>query len=897
MLKLVDIKKDYVMSDEIVNALKGVSINFRRCEFVAILGASGCGKTTLLNIVGGLDRYTSGDLLIEGKSTKNYKDNDWDTYRNHSIGFVFQSYNLIQHISVLANVELALTISGVDKQERRKRALDVLNKVGLKGKEKKKPNQLSGGQMQRVAIARALINNPEIVLADEPTGALDSETSIQIMELLKEVSKDRLVIMVTHNPDLAYKYANRIVKMSDGLLVDDSNPYEGETNEELEKAKSLKQANNENKGSKKLTSMSFLTALGLSFNNLMTKKARTFLISFAGSIGIIGITLILSLSYGFNNYIKEIQTNSMSTYPLIINKESFASPTSLIFGGFGGTTDNLEKYPDSDIVSENSNMTDILSELIKKQHNDTQSFKTYIESDENIEAFRAVSNDIQYVYNTKLNIFATTDYDGGPLSEPRRLAPVNDAHHDSYMYQANTYRSYNGEPLDPIREAIYQTGYNMVVGQLASMMSIGGGNPFGTLMNNQPLLEEQYDLLEGHFPTNINEVVIKVDQYNRISDMFLYGVGLKDISYMISQFIYENLNNPTGDIDVGAIPEFPKPAEDPKYQTTFDDLMNLSFTLMLDTQTYEKVNDDSTLKFHYENKYPNTDYDKDYLMDVLNESFKLDVVGIIRPKKGVAMDSFMGCIGYHPDLYKYVAEQTSNPSDVTYLNDTIVKDQLANQDYNVLTGEAFDLENGENISNNLSSFGYINYSYPDQILIYPKSFESKNEIMKLIDEYNDKVSDKKRITVTDNVGTMLDSVQIIVDSISYVLIAFVSISLLVSSIMIGIITYVSVLERTKEIGVLRSIGARKKDVSRVFNAETLIIGLTAGLLGIGIASLLNIPIMLIINHLTEIGILVIIPWVGAIVLPLISVLLTLLAGLIPSSIAAKKDPVIALRSE
>lgn len=894
MLKLVDIKKDYVMSDEIVNALKGVSINFRRCEFVAILGPSGCGKTTLLNIVGGLDRYTSGDLLIEGKSTKHYKDNDWDTYRNHSIGFVFQSYNLIQHISVLANVELALTISGVSKQERKQRALDVLDKVGLKGKEKKKPNQLSGGQMQRVAIARALINNPEIVLADEPTGALDSETSIQIMELLKEVSKDRLVIMVTHNPDLAYKYANRIVKMSDGLLIDDSNPYDGETLQELNNAKALKQIN---KGSKKLTSMSFLTALGLSFNNLMTKKARTFLISFAGSIGIIGITLILSLSYGFNNYIKEIQTNSMSTYPLIINKESFASPTSLIFGGLSGNTDNLEKYPDSNIVSEDSNMTDILSELIKKQHNDTQSFKTYIESEDNKKAFEAVSNDIQYVYNTKLNIFATKDYDGTPLSEPRRLAPVNDAHHDSYMYQANTYRSYNGEPLDPIREAIYQAGYDMVVGQLASMMSLGGGNPFGTLMNNQPLLEEQYDLLEGHFPTNINEVVIKVDQYNRISDMFLYGVGLKDISYMISQFIYENLNNPSGDIDIGSIPEFPKPAEDPKYQATFEDLMNLSFTLMLDTQTYEKISDDSSLNYHYENKYPNVDYDKDYLTGVLNNSFKLNVVGIIRPKKGVSMDSFTGCIGYHPDLYKYVAEQTSNPSDLMYLDNTVVKDQIANQDINVLTGEPFDLNNGENISTNLSNFGYINYSSPDQILIYPKSFESKNEIMKLVDEYNNKVSEKKRITVTDNVGVMLDSVQIIVDSISYVLIAFVSISLLVSSIMIGIITYVSVLERTKEIGVLRSIGARKKDVSRVFNAETLIIGLAAGLLGIGIASLLNIPIMIIINHLTEIGILVVIPWVGAIALPLISVILTLVAGLIPSSIAAKKDPVIALRSE
>lgn len=882
MLRLIDIKKDYVMSDDTVNALKGVSVNFRRSEFVAILGPSGCGKTTLLNIIGGLDRYSDGDLIIDGKSTKRFKDGDWDTYRNHSIGFVFQSYNLIPHISVLSNVELALTISGVSKQERRKRAYQVLEKVGLKGKEKKKPNQLSGGQMQRVAIARALINNPEIVLADEPTGALDSETSLQIMDLLKDVSKDRLVIMVTHNPDLATKYSTRIINMSDGVLTHDSNHYDGK-DETIEQTEQNNNFDNK-KGKKKRAAMSFWTALSLSFNNLMTKKARTFLISFAGSIGIIGITLILSLSFGFDQYIKGIQVNSMSTYPLVINKESYSDPTSFLFGG-SSSHDGMEKYPESDEIYENSTMTDLFSELVKKQHNDTATFKKYIEQEEIAKRLKEITNDVQYTYSTPLNIFANYDFNQQKVDHPIRLAPISDDHHDSYIYQANQYRTKSGEPLTAVEDKIYQEAFNMVVGDLTTLMSFGGGNPFGTLMNNQPLLEEQFDVLQGHLPTNINEVVIKINSYNEISDLFLYGIGLKDMSYMVSQFIYQNVSL------------LPEPAEDPKFSASFDDLMNLSFTLLLDTQTYQKVYDDSSLGYHYVNTYKGVDYNQENLLNILNNSLQLKVVGIIRPKPGVTSDSFSGAIGYHPDLYKYVVEQTINPSDELYKNATVVHDQLANEEYNVLTGELFNEEAGESLNDNLNHLGYVDYSSPDEILIYPSSFENKNKVLDLIDEYNQQVADSKKITVNDSVGTMLDSVQIIIDSVSYVLIAFVSISLLVSSIMIGIITYVSVLERTKEIGVLRSIGARKKDISRVFNAETLIIGLVAGLLGIGIASLINIPIMLIINYLTQVGLQVVVPWYGAVFLPLISVMLTMIAGLIPSSIAAKKDPVIALRME
>lgn len=895
MLKLVDITKDYVMSDETVHALKGVSVNFRRNEFVAILGPSGCGKTTLLNIVGGLDRYTDGDLIIEGKSTKNYKDNDWDTYRNHSIGFIFQSYNLINHINILKNVELALTISGIDKVERKQRAEKALEMVGLKGQGKKKPNQLSGGQCQRVAIARALINNPEIVLADEPTGALDSETSVQIMELLKEVAKDRLVIMVTHNPELANLYATRIIRAKDGEIIDDTNPFEGESVAEREKYVLKRNEKFQSKGKKKLTSMSFLTALALSGNNLWSKKTRSMLISFAGSIGIIGIALILSLSSGFNNYILDVQTNSMSSAPLTVNKSSYNAKMSDMMAAMmdkGGGT----KFPEDEKVKENSVLTDLLTQMVTLEQNDTKAFKKYLEEEETNKKFKEVASDIQYSYSQPVNFYAPKDFDGNPISYVSKLSPIYENDTDNFFYKGKPYRTASGEKLSDEEQKAYDETFNgaaQFVSRQMNWLSNMGSTAFGPLIDNEPLLNEQFDVLKGHLPTNVNEVVIKLDIFNQISDVFLYQMGVKDVSYMMSQYIYSLIQL----TDLGATLGMRKPADDPKFKASFEDMMGLEFSVMLNTQKYVKEMDPSK-ELGYSYKYINNEKDK--ILDIIHNTMKLKVVGIVRPKKGVTMDSFSSAIGYHPDLYHYLVNNSIEPSDPRFANSTILKDQMAHPEYDMLTGNKF--PEGEKTietqyNENLVDFGYVNYESPDSIKIFPKSFEDKEKIIELVNEYNQSVVSKQRITVIDSVGAMLTSMQTIVDSVSYVLIAFVSISLLVSSIMIGIITYVSVLERTKEIGILRSIGARKKDISRVFNAETLIIGLAAGLLGIAVASILNLPVMFIINALTDIGLTVIVPWYGAIILPAISVLLTIVAGLIPSSIAAKRDPVIALRME
>ena len=892
MLKLKNIKKDYIMTDESVHAIKDLTINFRKNEFVAILGPSGCGKTTLLNIIGGLDRYTSGDLFIEGRSTKQYKDLDWDTYRNHSIGFIFQSYNLIGHISVLANVELALTIAGVKKQERRERALRALEIVGIKDKAKKRPNQLSGGQMQRVAIARALINDPEILLADEPTGALDSETSVQIMELIKEIAKDRLVIMVTHNPELAEEYATRIVTMSDGEVLTDSAPYDGKTQivTVSKKKEKIEEAPVEIVKKRK-TSMSFFTALGLSFNNMMTKKGRTILVSFAGSIGIIGIALIMSVSFGFNNYIESVESDAMSTYPLTVYASS--SSSSLLSSISSPRDHDLPQYSEKDEVVENSFMTDLMTAVNEVTENDTRSFKTFLEKPETIEKYSKHWNDIQYTYSQSLEIYKKLDIDTGEITKGIvNLSDLNDAY--SYLDQAIEIYRTDDPNWDSIKSAWFKNFVSSNVGGTSIKSTLSTSfksfkfNSFSELLDNEELLNSQYDILSGHLPKAYDEVVLTINSYNEINDYLLFGTGIKDASYLTSQLIY----NQIGQQFEGTSFELPKPSKSPKFKQSFSDLLDLTFSVGLKSQRYQKVEDEMTsLGYRYESIYEDAS-----MKNVIDSSLELKVVGIVRAKPDVSISSIKGAIGYSPDLYSYLINEAINPTeDGVFSEATILKDQIANPDYDVLTGNEFDF--GNYLQNNKLSFGYVDEDHPDEIRIYPKNFEGKQAISEMIEEYNASVEVAQKINVSDNIGELFSSFQIIVDAVSYVLIAFVSISLVVSSIMIGIITYVSVLERTREIGVLRSVGARKKDISRVFNAETLITGLTAGLLGVGIALLLDIPIMLIINALAGLNLLITVPWYGALFLPVISVILTLISGLIPASIAANKDPVVALRSE
>ena len=759
MLKLVDIKKSYLSGENEVRALKGISVEFRKNEFVSILGHSGCGKTTLLNIIGGLDRYSSGDLQIKGRSTKEYKDRDWDSYRNHSVGFVFQSYNLISHQSVLANVELALTLSGISKDERKKRAKEMLEKVGLGDQIHKKPNQLSGGQMQRVAIARALINNPEILLADEPTGALDSNTSVQIMELLKEIAKDRLVIMVTHNPELAEKYSTRIIKLLDGNIVDDSNPYNSKVEKSGEKLKTKK------------THMKFFTALTLSLNNLMTKKGRTFLTAFAGSIGIIGIALILSLSNGVQEYINKVQEDTLSTYPLTI-QESTVDMTSMLESLMQKEEETTE-YKDKKVIYSKNVISDMLSTFSKQiKSNNLVSFKEYLESDKtNIKDYTTA---IQYGYDIKLNLYRQEK--------------------DGEYLQVNPNQLFSKLGMAEMMEAHDSN--------LLGMDVTGQYDVWTEMLDNQELLNSQYEIIGGKWPTAYNEVVLIVGKNNEISDYTLYSLGLIDQNELVEK--YKALQ--TGE-----------KIEESKINTySYDELLNLSFKLLLNTDYYEK---EGSLWVDKSNN-------KDLMKQKLDNATDVKVVGIIRP---VDLDS------------------------------------------------------------------------PSIINIYPKDFKAKDEITNIIERYNQEKRDAGNeddvINYTDIVGVMMNSVSTIIDVISYILIAFVAISLVVSSIMIGIITYISVLERTKEIGILRSIGASKKDISRVFNAETFIVGITAGLLGIGITVLLTIPINMVIKHLADISNAARLPFVGGAILVLISVVLTVIAGLIPAKFAAKKDPVEALRTE
>lgn len=833
MLELTNITKDYVSGDTTVKALKGVSIKFRKNEFVSILGQSGCGKTTLLNIIGGLDRYTDGDLSIDDISTKKYKDKDWDTYRNNRIGFVFQSYNLIPHQTVLSNVELALTLSGVSKSERRKRAMEVLEKVGLGDQIHKKPNQMSGGQMQRVAIARALVNNPDILLADEPTGALDSATSIQIMNILKDISKDKLIIMVTHNPELADKYSSRIIRLLDGKVVDDTNPYNGKECDDDKATDKQDSKNNKSeetgkKAKKQKTSMSFATALSLSLNNLMTKKARTILTAFAGSIGIIGIALILSLSHGMRSYIHRVEQDTLSGYPLTIQKTAVDYSS---FLGMGEKKKIEDKQPGR--IYSNSMMSDMINKMLTSVTvNDLKSFMSYIESDES--GIKDLTNDIQYSYDVDLNIYKADTSKG--------------------IFKVNPSTVFESLGMDQMTQG-------------GSMSMMGNTDAWSEMIDNEELIKSQYDILDGRLPQEYNEVVLVVDKDDMISEYSLYALGLIDISQLQKVF---------AQMQMGNVPE--ENLNDEQVSFTYDELLNQSFKLVVNTDVYVKDG----------NGYRDMSSDEEFMKQLLANSVDIKIVGILKPNGDASNASITTNVAYTNKLTQYLIN-TVNDSD-------IVKEQLANPAVDVFTGEPF-AENSYEA--NLTKLGVANLEDPASINIYPKDFKSKEKIVDIIDEYNAKLKaeGKEEIEYTDYVGLMMSSVSTIINAISYVLIAFVAISLVVSSIMIGIITYISVLERTKEIGILRSIGASKKDVSRVFNAETVIVGFVAGMIGIIITLLLNIPINIIIKNITDISGMSKLPVSGGVSLVVISIILTFIAGLIPARVASKKDPVIALRTE
>lgn len=986
MLEIRNIVKDYETGSETVHALKGVSIAFRESELVSILGQSGCGKTTLLNIIGGLDQYTSGDLIINGQSTKQYKSADWDIYRNHSVGFIFQSYNLIPHQSVLSNVELALTLSGVSKAERRRRAKEALEKVGLGNQLNKRPNQMSGGQMQRVAIARALVNDPDILLADEPTGALDSETSIQIMELVKEIAKDRLVIMVTHNPELAEKYSTRIVKLLDGQIVGDSDPFDPAK----EPAHSEVRKTEVTKGQK--TSMSFLTALSLSKNNLMTKKGRTFLTSFAGSIGIIGIALILSLSNGVQEYINSVERSTLASFPVSIQHET-VDYTSLMTSMMN-VRDNAEENRAPDRIYTNDISTEMMKTMLSEmQTNNLAEFKEYLESDP--DGISASIEEIQYSYDSNLYIYGhSADGDIMQINPSTVMsAMMGQSMADNVSQMTNTYSSLMGS---------------------SSMSSY---DAFRELLSTD-MLKTEYEVLAGRLPEAYNEVVVLVTDRNELSDVTLYTLGLRDQGelegMMSSVMAGESFDLDTGDLSF-----------------SYDDLMGMEFSMLTAPEFYQK-NDDGT--------WTDMRSDSEFMEQAAENGLKLKVVGILKPDADSLISSTnSGGIGYTHALTEYMIDKTNsselvkaqkeNPDvDVftgiefpkadeeeeqpmsqseamemltgmlteeqrTKLNEGIMAalteeqqaqiqsammgmvsdEQMSSIMMGVLTPEQLtQLQSGADVNSlltdaqkaqmsaqiaasltaeqnaelsammngmvdptkmytifmqvlttdqlrqlmdmtkepettdatydgNLKLLGVAELSEPSSMKIYATDFESKEKITQLIEKYNDsKIADDNQadvINYTDYVGLMMSSVSDIINAISYILIAFVAISLIVSSIMIGIITYISVLERTKEIGILRAMGASKRDISNVFNAETLIVGFSAGVIGIAVTLLLNIPINIIIENITGIANVALLPWQGGVILVVISMLLTLIAGLVPAGVAAKKDPVEALRTE
>ena len=972
MLKLKDIRKDYLAGDSVVHALKGIDLEFRENEFVAILGHSGCGKTTLLNIIGGLDQYTSGDLVINGKSTKNFTDGDWDTYRNHSIGFVFQSYNLIPHQTVLSNVELALTLSGVAPAERRARAIDALKKVGLGEQIYKKPNQMSGGQMQRVAIARALVNDPDILLADEPTGALDSDTSVQIMNILKEISEDKLIIMVTHNPDLAEAYASRIIRIKDGLIVGDSMPYDSGREEQPQV-----------EPGKKKTSMSFFTALALSTNNLLTKKARTILTAFAGSIGIIGIALIMSLSNGIQNYIDKVQEDTLSSYPVTIQAESY-DMSGMMTSLMGVHSEAEENKHENDAVYSSTILYDMMNSMISadKEVNNLKPFKEFLETDPEIGQY---ISSVQYSYDLDMNLYARDVDDNIVKTDITEL--LQNAMSLTFGGDYSSYFSTFGQ-------------YYSVADAWQEMLP--GEN--GELIN--PLLKSQYDLIYGHWPENYDEVVLVVNKNNEVSDLVLYALGLKSNSALaddMQAFMdQENLNTELESWSYedicSRIVRYIYPADQYSYDEETGEYVDLAdeelglrtlYNNGMDVKISGIIRQDEdavsgmmsgsigythALVEHVVNEAKNKDLVKRQLEDTTHDVFTglpfLDnsdeafsnsrkteaakdyiaaasdeeLADVYVKYMSVPEDDYVQdlideqmadmtrsdiedmVLKYYPEyssmlskmdddtLFDYVGQmigeqvkqQYAAQMEAMYRN--LPDDKLADEfellaleddDYLWIYNNAMPpVYSDSTLKDNLKKLGYVDLDSPSIINIYVSTFEDKDSIADAIERYNDSVSDDDQISYTDYVALLMSSITTIINVISYVLIAFVAISLVVSSIMIGIITYISVLERTKEIGILRAIGASKKDVSRVFNAETFIIGLAAGLIGIFMTVLLNIPINIIVHDLT--GIMSLkseLPMVGGAALVLISVGLTFIAGLIPSSLAAKKDPVEALRTE
>ena len=972
MLKLKDIRKDYLAGDSVVHALKGIDLEFRENEFVAILGHSGCGKTTLLNIIGGLDQYTSGDLVINGKSTKNFTDGDWDIYRNHSIGFVFQSYNLIPHQTVLSNVELALTLSGVAPAERRARAIDALKKVGLGEQIYKKPNQMSGGQMQRVAIARALVNDPDILLADEPTGALDSDTSVQIMNILKEISEDKLIIMVTHNPDLAEAYASRIIRIKDGLIVGDSMPYDSGREEQPQV-----------EPGKKKTSMSFFTALALSTNNLLTKKARTILTAFAGSIGIIGIALIMSLSNGIQNYIDKVQEDTLSSYPVTIQAESY-DMSGMMTSLMGVHSEAEENKHENDAVYSSTILYDMMNSMISadKEVNNLKPFKEFLETDPEIGQY---ISSVQYSYDLDMNLYARDVDDNIVKTDITEL--LQNAMSLTFGGDYSSYFSTFGQYY-----SVADAWQEMLPGEK------------GELIN--PLLKSQYDLIYGHWPENYDEVVLVVNKNNEVSDLVLYALGLKSNSALaddMQAFMdQENLNTELESWSYedicSRVVRYIYPADQYSYDEETGEYVDLAdeelglrtlYNNGMDVKISGIIRQDEdavsgmmsgsigythALVEHVVNEAKNKDLVKRQLEDTTHDVFTglpfLDnsdeafsnsrkteaakdyiaaasdeeLADVYVKYMSVPEDDYVQdlideqmadmtrsdiedmVLKYYPEyssmlnkmdddtLFDYVGQmigeqvkqQYAAQMEAMYRN--LPDDKLADEfellaleddDYLWIYNNAMPpVYSDSTLKDNLKKLGYVDLDSPSIINIYVSTFEDKDSIADAIERYNDSVSDDDQISYTDYVALLMSSITTIINVISYVLIAFVAISLVVSSIMIGIITYISVLERTKEIGILRAIGASKKDVSRVFNAETFIIGLAAGLIGIFMTVLLNIPINIIVHDLT--GIMSLkseLPMVGGAALVLISVGLTFIAGLIPSSLAAKKDPVEALRTE
>lgn len=879
MLRLDNIVKDYKVAESTVHALKGVSLNFRKNEFVSILGPSGCGKTTLLNIIGGLDHYTSGDLVIKGVSTKNYKDADWDAYRNHSIGFVFQSYNLIPHQSVLGNVELALTLSGVSEKERKERAKRALERVGLGKELSKKPNQLSGGQMQRVAIARALVNDPEILLADEPTGALDTETSIQIMELIKEIAGERLVIMVTHNPELAEQYSTRIVRLLDGNVVDDTNPLSDADCENV-KAEKTESATPSRKKKKEKTSMSFITAFLLSGRNLLTKKARTLITSIAGSIGIISVCLVLALSNGFNNYIMRTEEDMLSYYPISITETSL--DFSAVISGMSSAKDMPDLSELDNKVYVNSFLTEIANGMtvtndINKEDENGISYVEYVNA-MNEDWYNA----IRLAYGVSLSDNLFTGVETGLEAEGNvRTQYMSLSSLKSYFVTELT------EKASQYGDLVYLVDY------LGEVVNVMPGTAAVNLEKGDYLefVKFQYDVVYGEYPEaseeGATEAVIVIGGNNDMTDLTLAQLGY------IAEEDFLKLFNLGGEAS----------SEENKGMTIdFEEIVGKEFRLYSNDDVY-KANTDPTIKYPFV-------YNGNHGDSFAEGGTSIRVSGILRLKDGLTYGCLTSGLNLSEQLVsKYIAENINSAITSYIRNQEGIPVEVEGQTRVVYLSPAAHL-NTEYYPYT-SPLGGFNFSMdktvalralggddtPNAIYIYPKDFASKDNVLNYLDSWNDAHDEGEQVKYTDTVGMLMSIMQTMLDAITYVLVAFTGISLVVSTVMIGVITYVSVVERTKEIGVLRAIGARKKDIKRVFNAETFIVGFIAGLIGIVVAYVLQIVINLILTPITGIANLAALPPLAALIMLCISIVLTLISGLIPASAAAKKDPVIALRTE